>query len=92
MKAGGGIVTFEGKGGKERAFRFIDALQMILYTSNLGDSRSIATHPATTTHAKLSDEERAHLGIMPGSIRLSVGLEGETDIIEDIFQALAQSI
>ncbi len=92
MKAGGGIVTFEVKGGKERAFRFIDALQMILYTSNLGDSRSIATHPATTTHAKLSDEERAHLGIMPGSIRLSVGLEGETDIIEDIFQALAQSI
>ena len=53
MKGGGGIVTFEVKGGKERAFRFIDALEMILYTSNLGDSRSIATHPATTTHAKL---------------------------------------
>ena len=91
MKGGGGIVTFEVKGGKERAFRFIDALEMILYTSNLGDSRSIATHPATTTHAKLSDAERADLGIMPGSIRLSVGLEDKEDIIEDILQALESS-
>lgn len=91
MKGGGGIVTFEVKGGKERAFKFIDALEMILYTSNLGDSRSIATHPATTTHAKLSDAERADLGIMPGSIRLSVGLEDKTDIIEDILQALEKS-
>ncbi len=91
MKGGGGIVTFEVKGGKERAFKFIDALEMILYTSNLGDSRSIATHPATTTHAKLSDEERAALGIMPGTIRLSVGLEDKEDIIEDILQALEKT-
>ena len=91
MKGGGGIVTFEVKGGKERAFKFIDALEMILYTSNLGDSRSIATHPATTTHAKLSDAERADLGIMPGSIRLSVGLEDKVDIIEDILQALEKT-
>ncbi|WP_291119380.1 trans-sulfuration enzyme family protein [Empedobacter sp. UBA7248] len=91
MKGGGGIVTFEVKGGKERAFKFIDALEMILYTSNLGDSRSIATHPATTTHAKLSDAERADLGIMPGSIRLSVGLEDKADIIEDILQALEKT-
>lgn len=91
MKGGGGIVTFEVKGGKERAFKFIDALEMILYTSNLGDSRSIATHAATTTHAKLSDAERADLGIMPGSIRLSVGLEDKTDIIEDILQALEKT-
>lgn len=91
MKGGGGIVTFEVKEGKERAFKFIDALEMILYTSNLGDSRSIATHPATTTHAKLSDVERADLGIMPGSIRLSVGLEDKTDIIEDILQALEKT-
>ncbi|RRT91068.1 trans-sulfuration enzyme family protein [Empedobacter falsenii] len=91
MKSGGGIVTFEVKGGKERAFRFIDALEMILYTSNLGDSRSIATHPATTTHAKLSDAERADLGIRPGSIRLSVGLEDKVDIIEDILQALEKT-
>ena len=91
MKGGGGIVTFEVKGGKERAFRFIDALEMILYTSNLGDSRSIATHPATTTHAKLSDAERADLGIRPGSIRLSVGLEDKVDIIEDSLQALEKT-
>lgn len=88
MKAGGGIVTFEVKGGKERAFGFIDELEMIRYTSNLGDSRTIATHPATTTHAKLSEEERMSLGIKPGSIRLSVGLEDQEDIIEDILQAL----
>ena len=91
MKAGGGIVTFEVKGGKERAFRFIDALEMILYTSNLGDSRTIATHPATTTHAKLQEEERLSLGIKPGSIRLSVGLEDQQDIIDDIIQALEKT-
>src|SRR5690606_17518303 len=75
MRAGGGIVTFEVKGGKERAYRFLDALRMILYTSNLGDARTIATHPASTTHSKLSEEERLHLGIRPGSVRLSVGIE-----------------
>lgn len=91
MKAGGGIVTFNVKGGKERAFRFIDALEMIRYTSNLGDSRTIATHPATTTHAKLKEEERVSLGINPGTIRLSVGLEDQEDIIGDILQALEKS-
>ena len=88
MKAGGGIVTFEVKGGQERAFRFLDALKMILYTSNLGDVRSIATHPATTTHAKLKEEERLALGIRPGTVRLSVGLEDQDDIIGDVLQAL----
>lgn len=88
MKAGGGIVTFEVKGGQERAFRFLDSLQMILYTSNLGDARSIATHPGSTTHSKLKEEERAHLGINPGTVRLSVGIEDEADIISDILQAL----
>jgi len=91
MKAGGGIVTFEVKGGKERAFQFIDALQMIKYTSNLGDSRTIATHPATTTHAKLTEDQRIHLGIRPGTIRVSVGLEDQEDIINDILQALEQT-
>ncbi|MEG0696375.1 trans-sulfuration enzyme family protein [Algoriella sp.] len=91
MKAGGGIVTFEVKGGRERAFKFIDALEMILYTSNLGDSRTIATHPGSTTHSKLTEEERINLGIKPGSIRLSVGLEDKEDIIEDILQALEKS-
>jgi len=91
MKAGGGIVTFEVKGGQERAFRFIDALQMIKYTSNLGDTRTIATHPASTTHSKLREDERLLLGIRPGTIRLSVGLEDQNDIIHDIIQALEQT-
>ncbi|WP_313261691.1 aminotransferase class I/II-fold pyridoxal phosphate-dependent enzyme [Sphingobacterium sp.] len=91
MKAGGGIVTIEVKGGKERAFNFLDALNMILYTSNLGDSRSIATHPASTTHSKLSEEEREKLGIRPGTVRLSIGIEDKQDIIDDILQALEAS-
>lgn len=91
MKAGGGIVTFEVKGGKERAFKFLDALKMIKYTSNLGDARSIATHPATTTHSKLSEAEREKLGIRPGTVRLSVGIEEQEDIIGDILQALEVS-
>ncbi|GEM62519.1 O-succinylhomoserine sulfhydrylase [Sphingobacterium faecium NBRC 15299] len=91
MKAGGGIVTFVVKGGKERAFRFLDELNMILYTSNLGDARSIATHPASTTHSKLTEDERSNLGIQPGSVRLSVGLEDQEDIIQDILQALEKT-
>lgn len=92
MKAGGGIVTFDVKGGAERAFRFIDALEMILYTSNLGDARSIATHPGSTTHSKLSEQEKLALGIRPGTIRLSVGLEDKDDIINDILNALQSTI
>lgn len=91
MKAGGGIVTFVVKGGIERAKRFLDALNMICITSNLGDSRSIATHPASTTHSKLSEDERLQLGIQPGSIRISVGLEDIEDILDDIRQALDNS-
>lgn len=91
MKQGGGIVTFVLKGGYEQAKRFMDGLKMILITSNLGDSRSIATHPSSTTHSKLSEEERLKLGIYPGSIRISVGLEALEDIQEDILQALKNS-
>ena len=91
MKQGGGIVTFNIKGGFERAKKFLDALEMILISSNLGDSRSIATHPASTTHSKLSEEERQAIGIQPGSIRISVGLEDAEDIIDDIKQALDNS-
>nr|MBC7614166.1 PLP-dependent transferase [Pseudopedobacter sp.] len=91
MKQGGGIVTFVVKGGFERAKRFLDALQMFLITSNLGDSRSIATHPASTTHSKLTVEERAQIGIFPGSVRLSIGLENIEDIIGDITNALEKS-
>ncbi len=91
MKQGGGIVTFVIKGGFVRAKRFLDALEMLLITSNLGDSRSIATHPASTTHSKLTEEERAKIGIYPGSIRLSIGLENLDDIIEDVVGALEKS-
>lgn len=91
MKQGGGIVTFIIKGGFDRAKRFLDALEMLLITSNLGDSRSIATHPASTTHSKLTEEERAKIGIFPGSIRLSIGLENLDDIIEDVSGALEKS-
>lgn len=91
MKAGGGIVTFVVKGGFERAKNFIDSLAMILCTSNLGDARSIVTHPASTTHSKLTEEERLNLGIRPGSLRLSVGLEDQSDIIADVLQALEKS-
>ncbi|HWV75194.1 MAG TPA: aminotransferase class I/II-fold pyridoxal phosphate-dependent enzyme [Pseudosphingobacterium sp.] len=91
MKAGGGIVTFIIKGGFDRAKRFLDSLNMILITSNLGDSRSIATHPASTTHSKLTDEERKMIGIYPGTIRISVGLEDIEDILDDLEQALEAS-
>lgn len=91
MKLGGGIVTFEVVGGYERAKRFIDAIKMISLSSNLGDARSIVTHPSSTTHSKLSEEERLSVGITPGMIRLSVGLEHVDDIIGDLQQALVAS-
>jgi len=84
-------VTFVLKGGYDRAKRFLDALKMLCITSNLGDSRSIATHPASTTHSKLTEAERLQLGIQPGSMRISVGLEDVADIIGDLEQALTQS-
>jgi O-succinylhomoserine sulfhydrylase len=88
MKQGGGLVSFNLKGGLEAGRNFLDKLQMISLTANLGDTRSIATHPASTTHARLSEEERNELGILPGLIRISVGLEHINDIIEDINKAL----
>lgn len=88
MKSGGGIVCFEVKGGIESGRKFMDALQLLSLTPNLGDTRSIASHPASTTHSKLSEEERLAVGITPGLIRISVGLEHVDDIIYDIEQAL----
>ncbi|WP_114783809.1 trans-sulfuration enzyme family protein [Botryobacter ruber] len=88
MKKGGGIVTFAVKGGFDAAKKFIDNLQMVSLSSNLGDTRTIVTHPASTTHSKLTEEERQATGITPGLIRISVGLEGIDDIIGDITQAL----
>ena len=91
MRQGGGIVTMEVKGGIERSMHFLNQMKMISLSSNLGDTRSIATHPASTTHSKLSAEEQAAVGITPGLIRISVGLEHFDDIKADIFQALQNS-
>jgi len=88
MKNGGGIVCFDLKGGLESGRKFLDRLQMLSLTANLGDTRSIASHPASTTHAKLTEEERLATGITPGLIRISAGLEHVDDILNDIVQAL----
>ncbi len=88
MRAGGGLVTFEVKGGQAKAQKFLNQLKMLSLTSNLGDTRSIATHPASTTHSKLSPEQRQRVGISEGLVRISVGLEHIEDILEDIAQAL----
>ncbi|SUS06694.1 O-succinylhomoserine sulfhydrylase [uncultured Defluviicoccus sp.] len=92
MTAGGTIVTFDFPGdppsAKAAAYAFLNALRIIDISNNLGDAKSLATHPATTTHQRLTDEERATLGIKPGTVRLSVGLEDAEDLIADIDQAL----
>lgn len=88
MKLGGGLITFEHKDGLEGGKRFLDGLKMFSLTANLGDTRSIATHPASTTHSKLSPEERSKVGIGEGTVRLSIGLEGIEDIWRDLEQAL----
>jgi len=89
MKNGGGIFCFELKGGLEAGRKFLDGLEMLSLTANLGDTRSIASHPASTTHAKLTEEERTAVGITPGLIRISVGLEHRDDILTDIKKGLA---
>ncbi len=88
MKAGGNIVAFEVKGGIEAGRKFLNALKMCSLSANLGDTRTIATHPASTTHSKLSSEDRLETGISDGLVRVSVGLENVIDIIQDIEQAL----
>jgi O-succinylhomoserine sulfhydrylase len=91
MRAGGTVVTFELAGGKPAAFKMLNALRLIAISNNLGDSKSLVTHPATTTHMKIGAEERARLGITEGVIRLSVGLEDVGDLTEDLLQALDRS-
>ena len=88
MQNGGAIICFELKGGLQSGITFLDSLQMLSLTANLGDSRSIASHPASTTHGKLTEEERLKVNITPGLIRISVGLEYADDILNDILQAL----
>lgn len=89
MKLGGGIITFSLKGGYEAGKKMMDKLQMIKISPNLGDARTIATHPASSTHCKLSEQERLAVGILPGLIRVSIGLENKDDILADILQALS---
>jgi len=91
MDGGGGIVTFEVEGGKKGAYRVENALKLIDISNNLGDAKSLMTHPATTTHQRLSPEARAGLGVTDGMLRISVGLEDAEDICEDLEQALANA-
>jgi O-succinylhomoserine sulfhydrylase len=88
MRGGSSLIAFELEGGKERAFRALNRLKLIDISNNLGDAKSLITHPATTTHQRLSPEERQRLGIGAGLLRLSVGLEDPQDLIEDLAQAL----
>jgi O-succinylhomoserine sulfhydrylase len=89
MTDGGTMVAFEVTGGKKGAFRFLNALEVIDISNNLGDAKSLITHPATTTHERIGPEERARQGIGDGLVRLSVGLEDPADLCEDLAQALA---
>ncbi|MBN8903378.1 MAG: PLP-dependent transferase, partial [Rhodospirillales bacterium] len=89
MSGGGTVVTFEVAGGKEGAFAAMNAFGLVAVSNNLGDSKSLATHPATTTHMRVGEAERARLGITDGVIRLSVGLEDPEDLKDDLRQALA---
>ena len=91
MKQGGGLVTVEFKGGFERAKNFINNLKLLTVVANLGDTRTIVTHPASSTHFKMPEEDRLSVGITNGTVRISVGLEHLDDIILDIEQALVLS-
>jgi O-succinylhomoserine sulfhydrylase len=88
MKNGGGLISFNLTGGLESGRAFLNNLKMLSLTANLGDTRSIASHPASTTHAKLTEAERSAVNITPGLIRISVGLEHVDDILGDILGAL----
>jgi O-succinylhomoserine sulfhydrylase len=91
MRGGSNLVAFEVKGGKPAAFRFLNALKLVRITNNLGDAKSLVTHPATTTHQRLTPEARAELGITDGLVRLSVGLEHRDDIAKDLTAALEKA-
>jgi O-succinylhomoserine sulfhydrylase len=91
MRAGGTLIALEVQGGQDGAFAFMNALQLFDISNNLGDAKSLVTHPATTTHRRLSPEARAHIGVTPGLVRLSIGLEHPEDLVEDALQALDAS-
>ncbi len=88
MTKGGTMLALDISGGKDGAFRFLNALKIVTLSNNLGDAKSLTTHPATTTHQRLTDAERAGLGITDGLVRLSMGLEDTDDLVADILQAL----
>jgi O-succinylhomoserine sulfhydrylase len=88
MRAGSTLVAFDIKGGKAAAFRFQDALKLVKISNNLGDAKSLITHPATTTHQRLTPAARAELGITDGLVRFSAGLEHPDDLVEDLVAAL----
>jgi O-succinylhomoserine sulfhydrylase len=90
MEQGGTVVALEVGGGREAAFRLLNALEIVTISNNLGDAKSIITHPATTTHQRLTEEQRASLGISDGVLRLSVGLEDVQDLLDDLTQAIEQ--
>ncbi|MEL6267480.1 MAG: PLP-dependent transferase, partial [Pseudomonadota bacterium] len=89
MERPGTMLSFEVAGGQPGAFRFLNALGLVRISNNLGDAKSLVTHPTTTTHQRLSEEARLHLGITPGLVRLSVGLEDPADLAEDLDRAFA---
>jgi O-succinylhomoserine sulfhydrylase len=91
MKAGGTLICFDVEGGKREAFAFLNALEIVKISNNLGDAKSLITHPATTTHQRLTPEARAELGITDTTLRLSVGLEGPDDLARDLDRALARA-
>ncbi|MBZ1517456.1 PLP-dependent transferase, partial [Leuconostoc mesenteroides] len=91
MTGGSTLIALELEGGKEAAFKFENALQIFSITNNLGDTKSLITHPATTTHKNLSNEAKAELGISDGLLRVSVGLEDTDDLLEDVEVALKEA-
>jgi O-succinylhomoserine sulfhydrylase len=90
MSAGGGVVTFEVAGGKKEAFKVAKALKLVDISNNLGDAKSLLTHPATTTHQRMTPEARALAGVSDGMLRIAVGLEDASDICDDLAQALTK--
>ena len=91
MSGFGGVLSFQIKGGRKEAWKVVDSVQLLSHTANLGDAKTTIVHPATTTHGRLTDEERAAAGIQQGLIRISVGLEHLDDIKADLRQALDQT-
>ena len=89
MGEGGTVLSIDVAGGQEATFKFLNALQIVIISNNLGDAKSIATHPVTTTHQRLPEAQKTILGITPGLVRLSIGLEDQADLIADFHQALA---